>query len=414
MKVLLLAYACRPDTGSEHALGWNWAVGTAEAGHDTWILTHAVNRKFIEAHLEKRPPRRNLHFVYHTQPWWLRAISRFPPTRNVRYRYWLISAAKIVRRLHERENFDGVQHVTFASIRHPNPLAGMGVPFVMGPVAGGEIVPWRLRRGLGLRGWCFEALKDVANIIVRIDPWVRRAFSLADQILVTSPETRLLVPPSMRHKVRIELGIGISRFDELEHTKRAREPGRPAARFLFAARFLHWKGLHLGLAALAAHVAEGNDSRLTVVGVGPEEKRWRRVAERLGVADRVEWIPWARQDRLYAMMKEHDALLFPSLRDSGGMVVLEALSMGLPVICLRLGGPGVVVDERCGRAIDVVGRGIRQVARQLTAAMDEITSDPALWQRLSEGARARAAEYEWRGRIQKLLLAGVSDHKLGR
>ncbi|MHA1571049.1 MAG: glycosyltransferase [Alphaproteobacteria bacterium] len=345
---------------------------------------------------------------------WLRILSRFLPLRNLRYRYWLISAAGLVRRLHERESFERVQHVTFASIRHPNPLAGLGAPFLLGPVAGGETVPWRLRRGFGLTGWSVEILRDISNFVVRFDPWVRRTLSMADKIFVTSPETRLLVPSSLRNKVQVELAIGIRKFDGFQREYSVEEAARPARRFLFAARFLHWKGLHLGLAAFAAYGAGGNQSRLTVVGEGPEEKRWRRMAEALGVAERCDWIPWIRQDRLYAMMKEHDALLFPSLRESGGMIVLEALSMGLPVICLKLGGPGVIVNESCGRAVDVAGLGNREVARALTASMREITGDPALWRRLSKGGPGRAMEFEWRGHIRKLLSAGVSDRNPGQ
>jgi glycosyltransferase involved in cell wall biosynthesis len=120
------------------------------------------------------------------------------------------------------------------------------------------------------------------------------------------------------------------------------------------------------------------------------------MAAKLNIADSIEWIPWLPQSELAEIYSKQDAFLFPSLHDSGGFVVLEAMAHGLPVICLDLGGPGVVVNKFCGRVVPVAGVSSATVAKRLADTIEEIGSNAALYEELSHGARLRASQYEWR------------------
>ena len=113
--------------------------------------------------------------------------------------------------------------------------------------------------------------------------------------------------------------------------------GPPVA--LFAGRLLPWKGIPLALRAMA----ELPEWRLVIIGSGPDERRLRRFARRLGLEGRVEFRGWrSRQEVLRAMREEADVFLFPSLHDEAPFVVAEALASGLPVVCLDHGGPAAI------------------------------------------------------------------------
>ena len=86
---------------------------------------------------------------------------------------------------------------------------------------------------------------------------------------------------------------------------------------------------------------------------------------------------------------EHDALLFPSLRDSGGMVVLEALAHGLPVVCTDCGGPGCIVNGCCGRVVQTLGRTRDEVIGGIAEALYDLSCDRVLLTKLSRAARAK-------------------------
>jgi len=131
------------------------------------------------------------------------------------------------------------------------------------------------------------------------------------------------------------------------------------------------------------------------VGQGPAEKRWHRLAETLGIAAQLDWISWVNQKDLAALYARHDLLLFPSLHDSGGMVVLEAMSHGLPVVCLDIGGPGRMVNALCGRVIATAGMKEADVIRQLGNAILLLANQPEYWEKLSQGAFQRVQEFSW-------------------
>jgi glycosyltransferase involved in cell wall biosynthesis len=84
------------------------------------------------------------------------------------------------------------------------------------------------------------------------------------------------------------------------------------------------------------------------------------------------------------------------------MVVLEALEQGLPVICLKLGGPGQIVNETCGRVISIEGKSEDEVVESLAEAIMELQQDKALLKQLSEGAIKRAAEFTWKKTVARV------------
>jgi glycosyltransferase involved in cell wall biosynthesis len=403
MKVLFSAYACRPGMGSEPGIGWHWAVETARLGHQVWVLTRARRKAEIEAELARGSYPENLRFVYCDLSERARRWKR--RTRAVRLYalLWQRKALQIARRLHREQGFEHVHHITFGSIRQPSFMGELGIPFTLGPLGGGESAPWRLRRGYPLSGLVLDALRDGINRLVRLDPWLRAAFRRAERILLTTREGIRLVPPGERGKVAVQQAIGCD-----EDALRPDPPGGarsvPAARglrILFAGRLIYWKGMHLGLPAFERFARGHPDARLTMVGSGPQERAWRRTVARLGIEEKVDWISWVDRDRLIRIYREHDLFLYPSLHDSGGAVVLEALGARLPVVCLDLGGPGVLVDDTCGRVISTVGRGEGPVIEALAAALDALR-DHAMRSRLAEGAARRAASMTWGERVRQV------------
>ncbi len=401
MRVLLSAYACEPGLGSEPGVGWHWAREIARRGHEVTVLTRAANRARIEA-AGAPPP--GLEFAYYDLPRWARWWKRGGRGIRLYYVLWQWGAYRRARALHRARPFDLVHHVTFGVLRHPSFMGRLGVPFLLGPLGGGERAPWRLRRGFGARGWLVELARDAANLAARFDPWVNAALAQARAIYVKTEETRRALPARFRAKARVAIEIGIDPDGPAAACApdAAAPPPANGLRLLFAGRFVHWKGGHLALAALARLVERDPGARLTMIGRGPEEARLRRLAARLGIAGRVEWRGWVARADLARAYRGHDAFLFPSLHDSSGNVVLEALAAGLPVVCLDLGGPAALVDETCGRVVETRGRGPAAVAEDLARALGALADDPALRRDLGAGARARAAAFTWAAAVERV------------
>ncbi len=413
MRVLLSAFACAPHSGSEPGVGWHWALEVARLGHEVLVLTRTRDRSAIEAELDGGRLPAGLRFEFIGPRWLCRLGERGLPLQLV-HLAWQALAYRHARRLAGIGAFDLVHHITYCVIRQPSFMGRLQMPFVLGPVGGGERAPWPLRSGMGARGWWLELVRDGLNLIARIDPITRRALAAARLIYVSSLETARLVPARDRAKVRVCLQVGIAAPAQpaaAEATGTVAAAADGPLRLLFVGRCLAWKGMHIGLEALAGLQARGRWARLTIAGAGPAEARWRGQAQRLGVDDAIDWLAWVEHDRLAEVYRAHDLLLFPSLHDSGGQAVLEALAHGRPVVCLDLGGPGSVVDASCGRVIVTHGRRRRQVVRELTDALQELADAPDLRQRLGQGARARAARYRWSDQVAAVY--AEIEHTLG-
>jgi glycosyltransferase involved in cell wall biosynthesis len=400
LKILLSAFACEPNKGSELGVGWNWALSLAQAGHQVVVLTRSESRPAIERMTKEAPPDLDLRFEYFDVPKPLRWHARGP--LHLHFALWQWLAAGFAKRLHQRERFDCVHHVTFAGLRAPSFMGRLGIPFILGPVGGGERAPWRLRRGYSLHGLLYDAARDAANLMIQFAPFMIDTFASAERIYVTSPETLRLMPRRFRNKAQIELAIGAEQSAPM--TGRILPPRTPTDacfRVLYAGRFIDCKGMHLGLPAFARLVDTDPDARLTMVGEGPAERRWRKLAEDLEIAANVEWLPWQDRMAMATLYADHDVLLFPAMHDSGGMVILEAMDHGLPVVCLKLGGPATMVNESCGYAVDPAAKSVAQVVREMGDALIGLAQDSTRLP-LAQAARLRCRDFSWREKVIRI------------
>ncbi|WP_144629139.1 glycosyltransferase [Arthrobacter woluwensis] len=380
-RVLISAYACGPGLGSEPGAGW--AVVQAAARHArVWVMTRerfapAIARALAaDSFLASR-----VRPVYVDLPdRYLRAKRRH---RDVYWYYplWQREAARVARRLHGEHHFTLLHHATFAVDWMPSGLSSLAreIPLVWGPVGGASYVPPELWRWLGIRGTVHELLRSAATRTVRRLSTGTTAARAAVTVALNADTARrfhgageVLIAPNV---VLGEPEPGGSPAPAAtpahrDGTASAPGPGGHGAPLelnaLFVGRLVAWKGVRLALAA----VAESPQWSLTFVGDGPEREWLEAMARRRGLEQRVHFRGQVERPEVLRLMGLADALLFPSLHDSCGWVVGEALSHGLPVVCVDLGGPPSFLAER-GQAAPVS----RNVVADLCERLDTLRLD---------------------------------------
>ena len=229
------------------------------------------------------------------------------------------------------------------------------------------------------------------NQCVRFDPLLRSAFRRAERICVTSETARKLIPAECWAKADVQLAIGIEPCPSVAMQRRSHS----TFEVLYAGHLLEIKGVHLALAAFAQFHRALPNSRFTLIGEGGARPQLDHLARWYGIEGTVDFRGPLPRRELLAAYPEFDLLLFPSLRDSGGMVVLEAMQRGLPAVVLDLGGPGRIVTNACGRVIRAGDRNESQVVADLAHALIELASHRPLLYHLGNNARRRAQEFSW-------------------
>jgi glycosyltransferase involved in cell wall biosynthesis len=369
-------------------VGWNW-VRQAARFHEVWVMTRANNRGSIEAALAKEPLL-NAHWVYFDLPRWARFWKRGERGVHAYYYIWQLGAYLVARKLHRAISFELVHHATFVNYWMPSFMALLPAPFVWGPVGGGESAPRAFWRSYSLRGKLYETLRDLARVLGELDPFVRLTARRAAVGIATTEQTAVRLRGLGCRNVKVLSQVGLPR----------EEVGGPGSlpvrqtnpfRLVSIGNLLALKGFELGLGGFARFHSRFPEAEYWIIGDGPERKRLAKVAGELGVASSV--IFWGSIPRWQVLKKleECDALVHPSLHDSGGWVCIEAMAAGRPVVCLDLGGPALQVTEETGIKVPAVSP--EQVVRDLSAALIRLREDTALRARLGQASRIRVREH---------------------
>ena len=146
MKILLSAFACAPNIGSETGVGWRWALELAKH-HQVFVLTDISRRPMIEPALGNLTNPKIVYF----RPAFLRKLPLNRYTAQGLFSLWQYSLLPFACSLHRDHHFDLAIHLTYGVFRHPSFLGFLGIPFVFGPVGGGEDAPWRLKKSFPIQ-----------------------------------------------------------------------------------------------------------------------------------------------------------------------------------------------------------------------------------------------------------------------
>lgn len=395
LRILACAFTCCPPgkpgfSGGEDVLGWNLIQQIAR-NHNVWVLTNAQDRPSIEEALQDSPIL-NLNFYYVGLPRWLHPLLNFQGTHQLYYHVWQVKAYFCARRAHRQHQFHLFHHITYANDWSASFIgAFLPIPYVRGPGGGAHSTPKGFGTEYPLGGRIWEKIRTIGQWIFRHDPFFIRGQSRAKAILICNKDSETKIPEKWRQKVHWFPVSGVSSEDLNLETS---DPSDDQFRIVTAGSLLRIKGFSLAIRAFQQFATQYPESQFCIIGSGPEEARLRRIARQSTVNDNLKFIQAMPRRQLLTEMANANVFLFPSLRDGGGTVVIEAMSLGKPVICLDAGGPGTHITDECG--IKITPTTPQQATNDLAVALENLYLDRDLRIRLGGVARDRAEEfYHW-------------------
>lgn len=395
MKILLIGHACSPRQGSEASFTWNWAWHLSRA-HRVWVIAHPHDQEGITRFLADRP-RPNLRFEWLGVSRWIDPWAPRTGDKGLRFHYmlWLSKARKKAIELHKQIGFDIAHHVSYGTVSAPPATWKFPMPFVWGPIGGGQLSTSSFRHYFG-RAWLKEIARNSRIRLLEHSPSARKAAQSSAVVLATNRETAELLVRMGAKDVRLFLDSGIP--ENFLSQELISGPTVPILTFLWVGRMQPRKALPLALEALAE--ADVN-ARLLVAGDGEMRRSWEECSHRLRLESKVEFlgqVPWNQMPALY---QRADAFLFTSLRDSFGMQVLEAMGHGLPVLSLDHHGVGTFVPANAAIKIPVTTP--RETVNRMAEGIRWLARNPEARRKLGEAGRAFAMTQTWEKRAEVIM-----------
>ena len=391
MKILISAYACSPYRGSESGVGWGFVHALA-AKHDLCVITDLFFKEEITRYQAEHPElnaRVRFEYVPRVQHKFIELL--WPPAYYWTYRRWHQNAYRLALKLHSQEGFELAHQLTMVGFREPGYLWKLGIPFVWGPVGGMGFFPWRFFPLIGRYGTLYYVAYNAFNWFhMNFLPRPRKAARAAGTGLITvTPENRDGARKYWDCDSTVLAEVGLPRAPV--SIPRLRVSGEPL--------LLVWTGQHtpgkaLNLALLALSRLPGDICwELHVLGKGAQTDHWKRLAGQLGIGGHCRFHGWLPRNQALEVMHQAHVMLITSLRDLTATVTVEALALGLPIICLDHCGFSEAVDETCGIKVPVTTP--TETIHALALAIEQLAGDEEKRRKLAQGALTRATMYRW-------------------
>jgi len=290
--------------------------------------------------------------------------------------------------LHQAHHYDLMHHVTFAAFRYPTTIWGHGVPSIWGPVGGIESIPVPLLPWSQPGSLLHEVIRNAHNFLqtTSIHVLTRRARATTLLLATTREMQQAFAKLGFEAEVMPTIGLRTAELPRQPH-RRTEGP----LKLLYVGNIITLKGLDLALEALKA---SGTDATFTMVGTGNYLEALKGLTARLGLQQRVSFAGRLARNDVLKIYPNYDLFVFPSLHDTGGYAVIEAMFNELPVVCLDCGGPAVAVRENCGVKVPLGPRA--KVISDLAVAFRSYNENRAAVAEQGPAARESVLRYyEW-------------------
>ena len=392
LKILISAYACEPFLGSEPEVGFKWANNLHEIGHDVYVLTRKTNKNLIDKFYEKKSSKPK--YIYIDLPdFFLKIIkrkSKYSYTYFFLWQYYIFFKYLIYLRKYK---FDLIHHVTFVSLRFPPIIGLLGKRFIYGPVGGGELVPIKLLNLLDKKERLKEKLRNFLNHFIKFSPLNFFLFLKSDKIYVTSHETKKLVPIFFYNKTYIKSAITI---DNCFAKKIIKITEFDPIRFLFVGRAESLKGIEIIFNTLKKITEKKFRFKLTMICNGKVIDNLYKLLNKYHLNHNdLEIINYLPRSSIINYYDSSHFLFFPSLRESGGKVILESLQRYKPVISLDINGQAQILNKNISILVYPTNKDLNEICEEFSNKIIFNINNPKKYNELVNNIKNYIYIYDW-------------------
>lgn len=292
--------------------------------------------------------------------------------------------------------FDVIHRLTPMSPTTPSPIASWSpIPFVLGPLNGGLPWPPRFKAEFQREREWLSRVRSVHRVL----PFYKSTYRNSAAILTAFEHTRIDLGPSAADRIIDFPEVGVDPEQFAPRTSNNQPCDRLTA--IFVGRLVPYKLPEVVVRAFAEQ-PELRKHRLVIVGDGPERPRLEAIVTEHGLEDCVELVGWKTQDEVAELLRQSQVFLFPSIRELGAGVVVEAMASGLPCVVVDYGAPGALVGKDRGVAVPLADRDT--LTREFGRALHRLFEAPEQLREMGQRAQEHALRYySWDTKAKKLM-----------
>ena len=401
MNILYIAYSCDPFNGSEDKIGWNVPFANEKLGNNVYIITKEEQRKNIEEYCKKNNYSK-MKIYYVDIPEFYKSVFK-GAFYSGRLGIWNKKAYKIAIDICEKEKIDIIHQITPIEFRAIGDYGKISnTKFVLGPLGGGERIPVELKKYCKKYN-CLEGVRYLLNKFYRWSNLKKNKYKFCDYIMFANKETYDFISETSKelpqNEIYLEFGIEDEEIEELksvQHNNKNKE--KNAFNILVAGRLNYRKG-HLLLFDALKQISDKLDYEVSIVGDGPNRKKIKKY---LRANKEIEKHVKIKGNIEYEKMKyeydKADILVMPSLRETSGNVMLEAIRNGVPVIAMKKFGAANFLNSDIGWLYD--GKTQKEITKDLSKKISEAMMNSKRLELKGTKCREYAKKYEWSTRVQ--------------
>lgn len=340
-KILVSAYGCEPNRGSEAGVGWNWVLQMAK-DNELYVITRKNDKEKIEENIPEVLSS-NLHFIYYDTGDLLKKVKNKEKGLYLYYWLWQIGIIPLIRKLIKEHTFDYSMHLSFGSLWMPTFLPLFKVPFIWGPIGGGDGVPKKFLNTLPRKQRIIQTFRYVLINTSFMNPLVAIPSKKAKLILCRTENNLLAIPKKYRNKAKVVLETAME-LEVLSYKKNYKQCNEIV--FIVTGRMVPFKNIKMAVEAFYEVTKVIPESKFVIIGKGPEREKIQKYICDKGIENKVEILNEMERNQIFNKLQQADIYVFPSLREGGSWCLMEAMAIGLPVICFSWTGMDIITDEK--------------------------------------------------------------------
>ena len=431
LRILINAYACCPNMGSEQGMGWNWISNIAKTC-EVFVITESeyenVNSRLAEnceqyGITKEQCDRMHFYFVpageTEEKSAKIRSMCWNQGTWSfyLKYAKWQEKALAVARKIIDEleksgSKIDIMHQLNMAGFREPGMLYKINderkkygkkrIPLIWGPMTGYGSIPFPFMLSGGLKFTAFYSLKNTLNLLQLVmHPRVRKMVKYSDKLIAATPEMKNGIDTFYNANIEHINETGcVIKNDETSFVKTFSKEG---FKVLWVGRFMYTKQLEIALKVMG-QLTNLKDFEFHIVGKGftdEETLAMRAKAVEYGAEKICHWHGQIPNSEVHKLMQESDIFFFTSIFEATSTVILEAIQNGLPIVCFDRCGFGPIVDDSIGMKIPC--KSPKQAVRDFVKAITYLYNHREVLPLMSANCKSKRLELSWDNKMTRLM-----------